>query len=711
MIFQKGESKTMKHSRKVLPLLMSALLLATAAATACTGSEDPAADTTDTTAPSTRKETSASTDPTTEAATEGVTDPVTEAVTEAATEAVTDEETEPAPELKSFTVTVDGDTAHVTTPTGLTYDLTGYDSIDVTTAAVTFSGALTVTMTDDALNAKFNRFTMDYSSDQPLQIALSVGTSEKDTYFLEASESDSAAFSAVVPCFLDGQYRRKLTAMSVTACTGVPATFSLADLAIEEIDAPADATCFLENDRLKLGIALHWGGTISYFEDKSCAVDGLTNLVNRHDTGRLIQQSYYGTIGEGNDYEPAMSFGSLWHYNPVQGGDQYGVGGRIIDFRITENSIYIKSQPCDWAKQGAYTPFYTENTYTLEEDYVRVDNRAVDFSGYEHPYHFQEIPAMYVVSYLDTFACYNGDSPWTGGDLSVYRDLPFWSHGRQIVYFNEQNTETWYAWYSEEDNFGIGVYVPGLDTVGGGRNEPEIRDKSDVGGSSSFGGGANILRMKAYQPFEYSYLLTAGSMESIRETFAENKDFAENPDLDEDCLPQEKPYSPTTLEEVLNLDLSKNPNSLITLQNSSAAYDEAEDALKLTTTSGDVGIYVKYNILRDDPFYAVENPDVGNVILRAKDYTTLRIEYMIPTTNSSSAYNAELYPCAGDLQNPEAAALMWISGLAADGQYHTLEIDLTKSPYWNGDIHQIRFDFFNSSAIGDVMYVKSITLQ
>ena len=217
--------------------------------------------------------------------------------------------------------------------------------------------------------------------------------------------------------------------------------------------------------------------------------------------------------------------------------------------------------------------------------------------------------------------------------------------------------------------------------------------------------------MRTYQPFEYSYLLTAGSMESIRATFTEQKDFAENSALDEDCLPQEKPYAPTSLEKLLSPDLSKYPNRLFSLQNCSAAYDEAEGAMKLTTTFNDVGLYLDYSILRDDPFYVVENPDVGNVTLRAEDYTTLRIEYMIPTTNSTATYNAELYPCAGDLQNPDGAALIWISGLVADGEYHTLEINLSNSPYWNGDIHRIRFDFFNASAVGDIMYIKSITLS
>jgi hypothetical protein len=54
---------------------------------------------------------------------------------------------------------------------------------------------------------------------------------------------------------------------------------------------------------------------------------------------------------------------------------------------------------------------------------------------------------------------------------------------------------------------------------------------------------------------------------------------------------------------------------------------------------------------------------------------------------------------------------MWIPGLIKDGTYHTLVIDLTKSAVWEGEVHKLRFDHFNNSAVGDVMYIKGITLE
>ena len=40
-----------------------------------------------------------------------------------------------------------------------------------------------------------------------------------------------------------------------------------------------------------------------------------------------------------------------------------------------------------------------------------------------------------------------------------------------------------------------------------------------------------------------------------------------------------------------------------------------------------------------------------------------------------------------------------------------LEVKLAGNPYWTGDIHMIRFDYFDFSSAGDVMYIKNISLE
>lgn len=543
----------------------------------------------------------------------------------------------------------------------------------------------------------FHRITLGYSSTEPLKLTVksAEGNGESaNVFYLEAAQD--GVFSGMIEGYLYGGTAKKLVTLDVETCNGKTAEFSIKELKTERLRQLEDYTVYIENNRFKLGINMLWGGTINYIEDKRGQVDGLTNLVNKHDTGRLIQQSYYGTGYIEGVYDPGISFGTEWKYNPVQAGDQHGHGGRLIDYRISGNSIYIKSQPCDWAREAARLPFYTENTYTLEEDHIRVDNRAVDFSGFEHTYESQELPAVYLVSYLDTFACYNGEKPWTGGELSVYPDLDFWGpRGTQISYFKESNTETWCAWYSREDDFGFGIYVPNVDSLGGGRYNENVRSKSDVDDSTSEVSPGNVFKIISFEPVEYSYLIATGSVEEIRGIFTENKDFAQNADLQNNsisfCLPGKK-------SEVTNLDFTESMNRAMILPvNCTASYDDTEKALKLTSgRSGDVMLTVNY--LATD-FH-----------LQAEDYPTLKIEYMIPESNSTVEYGSEIFLCAGEIRDPTAEAAIRAEGLNADGQYHTLEVDLSASPYWQDEIHKLRFDYFDSSAPGDIMYIKSITL-
>ena len=544
----------------------------------------------------------------------------------------------------------------------------------------------------------FHRVTLNYSSTEPLKLTVTGREGNNDVtnvFYLEAAED--GVFSGIIEGYLYGGTAKKLVSLDVETCSGRTADFSIKELRTEKLRQLAEHTVYIENERFQLGVQMLWGGTISYLEDKRGQVEGLTNLVNRHDTGRLIQQSWYGTGYIEGVYDPGDAFNTAWKYNPVQGGDQFGNGGRLIDYRLTDDAIYVKSQPCDWAQNASRLPFYTENTYTLEGDHVRVDNRAVDYSGYEHTYESQELPAVYLVSYLDAFACYNGEEPWTGGELSVFPELDFWGpRGTQIAYFKEGNTETWCAWYSSDDDFGFGLYVPGVDSLGGGRYFENVRSKSDVDDSTSQVSPGNIMRMTAYEPIEFSYMITTGSVEEIRGIFTENKDFAVNPDLHRDSVDY---HLPNEQSRVTKLDFSEDMNrAMFTPVNCAVSRDETEKALKLSTNSGgDVMLTVNYL--------------VTDFHLRAEDYPTLKIEYMIPESNSAESYDAELFLCAGDTMNPTAEAVIRVEGLAADGQYHTLTVDLSASPYWQGEIHRLRFDYFDASAPGDVMYIKSITLE
>lgn len=660
----------MKTICKRLSALMLALLMLISAA-ACTGSGDTT-DTTDSDTSASDTETGTDTQ-----APEG--------------EATTEEVTLPAPE--DYEVTEKDGTATVTTPLGLTYTVTGYTALDKATATV--GDALTYTFSEEAFSEKFNRFTLTYAATAPVKVWTTYterGKTTEEYFFLDSKEGQ---FSGLNTGYMDGYSARKLTALRVEPLTDQATAFTLAGVSTERLDK-LPRTYYLESDRYKLGIDLGWGGTVSYLEDKTCTIPDLVNLVNKHDTGRLIQQSFYG-VQENDEYKPGVSFNSKWVYNPVQGGDQYNNPSRLIDLVITENSLYIKSQPQDWSLNNALTPSYYENTYTLDGDCVKVDNRFTDYSGWEHPFSGQELPAFYTVSYLDTFVWYNGEEPWTGGALSSKNDLPFWGDfaGQCTFILREKNTETWCAWINGADDYGLGVYVPNIDRHKAGRYLFD-GSKSDIAESTGYVAPINVLRIVSFDPIEYSYLLTAGSIATIRKTFTDRKDFTDNADLHENY---QSTRLPSVDGDITKLDFTEGKN-LVLLTNpvdTNVEFDQEAGAVKLTAgTIGDVSVTIPYGY----------NPTP----LSAESHKTLKIEYMIPKDASKPSYQSDLFICAGSITGPDGNARIRVN-LTKDGEYHTLEVDLSKNAYWTGDIHMIRFDYFDFSSAGDVMYIKNISLE
>lgn len=433
-------------------------------------------------------------------------------------------------------VLVNGTNADVTTETGLAYTAGGFS--EYADKAFTINQNFTINFAEGTFAQAFNRFGMTYTSTEPLECSITYtedGTERSDRFFLEAGEH---RFNCLTENYLSGKTGRDITRITIDTCRGTDAQFFLHDLTSEEYTVYSSDTYYMENARFKIGIRLMWGGGICYISDVQNPVDGLTNLVNQADTGRLIQQSYYGT-GANGEYTPGRFNNSNWSYNPVQGGDQYQNHSRIIDIVVDENSVYVKSQPQDWSLNNRITPSYMENTYTLCEDYIRVDNRFVDFSGWTHPYSHQELPAFYTVSYLDKFTWYDGAEPWTGDKLSSRSDLNFWGDPQYSAdcrfCIKDSNTETWCAWTNKDIDYGIGLYVPNVDTYFAGKHAYN-GSMDPASGACNYVAPVNQMQMVSYQPIEYSYLMTTGSVEEIRAVFTKYRDFADNASLHENSM-------------------------------------------------------------------------------------------------------------------------------------------------------------------------------
>ena len=575
---------------------------------------------------------------------------------------------------------------------GVIYTPEGYTSVEGNSFSFKkgFSAAIL-----DYTGKDFNRVTIRYSSTRALKFKLTYKVGDQavdDAFFLEAGEN--VTFNGLILGYLNGDSANSIETIGFDSLKST-ADFSLLELSSSKIDVHNDKSYYVQNDRFKVGVRLNWGGGINYIEDLSCPVNGLTNLVNSHDTGRLVQQSYYG--GYDSTYTPGEFNGSTWTYNPVQGGDKYGNSSRLIDLEIGANYIYIKSQPQDWAQNNLITPSYMENKYTVESDHIRVDNRFVDFSGYPHGLSNQELPAFYTVSYLDCFMWYNGVNSWAGEKLTHRADLNFWGDPKYAddcrFHMKDGNTETWCAWTNRSDDFGIGLYVPNIDLFYAGRHEYN-GSKDANNNATNYVAPLLTIKLPNYTALEYSYLITTGTLDGIRSTFKAHKDFATNESLHNGYSAERETYVDYT-----NIDFSNKKNTYVLLEgnHSSVTYNSSAKAVKLRVKGGgDPQTFLDFNDF---------TPEV-----KAENYSKLSIEYMIPTSNSASSYSCDLFLCTGDKLVPDGSEMVR-SELICDGEYHTLEIDLSSLSFWKGTVNLIRFDFFDECTSGDTMNLRSFRLS
>ena len=686
----------MKNKRLLTLVLLALSMILTLQFAACnTSSNNQEQTTVDTTDASSQTQA-----PETDADTEDTTADTEEVTTDTPEPPVQEQGVASKPVInfdKTVQVAEDGTRANVTTATNLSYAATGYSGY--ANGAFTINADFTVDL-GTAFAGKFNRLTLCYVSDAPLNCTVTYtldGKTVNDLFYLEAGKQ---TFCALTLGYLDGKQASDLKSITFETCEEKNTSFILCDVKTEVYEVYADDVYYVENDSYVLGVRLSWGGGVCYMKDKKNKIGGIENLINQADTGRLVQQSYYGTYANG-EYKDGDYNGVRWPYNPVQGGDVHGNPSRIIDVVVGDHSLYIKAQPQDWGHNGDLTISYMENTYILEENYVRVDNRFVDFSGWEHRYANQELPAFYTLSYFDEFSYYAGSKPWEDQPLHTRDDLNFWGdaayHNDCVFKIRYSNTETWCAWTNGMKNYGIGLYVPNTDIFLAGRHAYN-GSKDSLNGATNYVAPLCTMKIVSFEPIEYSYMMTTGTLDQIRSTFKANKDFATNESLHKNYISEriEDEGVAVSLQEIVFSDL-QNTLKLKPTSNTTVAFDEAQKAAALTIAAA------------SDPHVTIDYTK-SSPVLKAEDYKKIVITYMIPTTNSRTAYTAELFLSTGSSMNAEGGKSVRTQ-VVADGKYHTVEINVSGLAFWSGNVNAIRFDYFDACAEGDVMYVQSIELK
>lgn len=120
--------------------------------------------------------------------------------------------------------------------------------------------------------------------------------------------------------------------------------------------------------------------------------------------------------------------------------------------------------------------------------------------------------------------------------------------------------------------------------------------------------------------------------------------------------------------------------------------------VKMTTTEG------------RDPYFYVDFRELEEVY-EAGSYPYLEIECMIPETNDLQSYSSEIFMCAGAVSSAEPGVSTQLDLGAPTGKMVKYRVNLGETGFWEGQIHRLRFDFFNLCGKGDYMIIKSFCLK
>ena len=403
----------------------------------------------------------------------------------------------------------------------------------------------------------------------------------KEKFFIEA---DAGTFSMFLDGFrigAFGAFEKRIDKITLQNVEGRKSgIIRVNEVSISDRTYDNTEMLYLDNGSLKVGASLAAGGALCHLESLSRSVveyiDGKgnvridegvdpntvntitdkVNLINVHDLGREIQQSYYANVGEANGYKPDDNvlydgIGEGYLYNPVQAGSAGDKQTQIIDYQLTEDILYVKSRPQDWFFDNTQTDSYMESTYTFDRGgALIVTNRFINFSQFTGmdtmPISGHEIPAVYTVQPLNYFYCETKEGvihdpnlspvPTSVGKTSI-------SHEVTENYYYQLLAETvvgdWLANVNDK-GFGLGMYIPNVYCFSASRGwkttsysllynndyDHSIYDLRDMRyipsayvNNYNYFSPSIIRRMADFVPFEYSFALYVGTVEEMREKF------------------------------------------------------------------------------------------------------------------------------------------------------------------------------------------------
>lgn len=270
------------------------------------------------------------------------------------------------------------------------------------------------------------------------------------------------------------------------------------------------ADAFVESRFIRVGVNLQWGGAVTHV-----SAPGGPNLINSFDLGRQIQQSYYS--GPANYQREGKQKSPHWArfpWNPIQTGDAFHNGSKVLEHRVRDGELYVKTVPMLWPMNNDPAECVMETWIRPAPDgprfayRARLTNARNDRTQYHA--HSQEVPAVYVNGPWHRLVTYTGDQPFTGGAVREVRN----DHKESWPWVNLLATEGWAALVNDAGS-GIGVCLPGPSEFHGG-----FAGKRGEGGEKSSNTGyMSPIRTEILDHnivYEYACTMVLGTVEEIR---------------------------------------------------------------------------------------------------------------------------------------------------------------------------------------------------
>ncbi len=418
----------------------------------------------------------------------------------------------------------------------------------------------------------------------------------------------------------------------------------------------SDRMAYLNNGIIKVGVDLDRGGSIGFLAD----VRKGGNVVNVHDLGRWIGQSYYAGPKPFGTAHPAWKD---WPWNPVSAGDVYGNASKLVEKTNDGKTLYVKSVPMQWALKKVPGDCTFETWITLEGRSVRVCNRLTNQrkDQKQYPALDQELPAVYTIGKLHRLMTYTGDNPFADKPLTEIPRRPAKDGRPQWATFFA--TEHWAA-LVDDDDWGLGVLHPDVVRFLGG-----FHGKPDTGGPNDDPTGylapvrQEILDYNIV--YEYRYTLVLDSLANIRREASRQRPKVAVPDY--------------------RFTKDRQHWWLVNAQDTGFPL---KDCWRL-------------KVEQDDPqLFGPER------CWQAKDAPTIFVRAAYRTTNKT----AELFWETADKPGFRGEQSVKFA-IVPDGKFRTYEVDLSSSATYRGTIRRLRFDPVETGRLGETVDVEFISAE